>query len=78
MAKNSYVFLCCMSDMKCTPRKLRNFTDLLEEYFKEPSFMAQFLTDAFEDADVDVALLCLEDMKRFLLKAGGENGRKPR
>lgn len=36
------------------------------------------LIEAFEEEDLDVALLYLKDVKLFILKAGGGSGRRPR
>lgn len=44
--------------------KYRNFTELLDEYLKDPECAASFLSSALEEEDLDVFLLSLKDVIR--------------
>lgn len=45
-------------------RKMRKFTELLDEYLKDEEFAAEFLSQALEEEDFATFLLSLKDVLR--------------
>lgn len=45
-------------------RKLRKFTQLLDDYLKDEKFAAEFLSQTLEEEDFDTFLLSLKDVIR--------------
>ena len=54
-------------------RKMRNFTDLLDEYLKDEEFAATFLSQALEEEDFATFLLSLKDVIRVHDTANSDN-----